>query len=337
MSDDLAWLAGIIDGEGAVAITRHVDGDSIHYSTYIDIGMSHQETLKRVASILESIGITDVLARRQAPQSINNQVMFGVRVTRLSAIRTLCEAVLPLSTTKQKHLTEMLHYVERRLDGVTLNEEGRIAAGPGYRKPYTEDDARSYATLKRLNSRGSERDPINSIEWIHARKLTANSYNANVVFTPELRLLEHSILEQGWIQPILASPKLQIIDGFHRWRLSLDSDAIKQRYAEEVPVAIVRLEEPDAMMLTVRINRAKGDHVAVRLSDIVQQLHNDLGCTVEEIMKGCGMGKNEVELLLAGTLLKARNLESYKYSKAWVPIETRHAEKAAAEEFEREA
>lgn len=179
-------------------------------------------------------------------------------------------------------------------------------------------------------------DPIDNIHWLFAGSLKPNLYNPNVVFSPELRLLELSILENGWLQPIIVNVNRIVIDGFHRLKLSTDSAAIRDRYAEDVPCVIFDISDPEAMMLTVRINRAKGTHVAVRLSDVVQELHNELGCTVEEIMRGCGMGKNEVELLLAGTLLKARNLESYRYSKAWIPIETRHAQKEE-EVFEREA
>lgn len=177
-------------------------------------------------------------------------------------------------------------------------------------------------------------EPIENIVWKPSRNLRQNAWNPNVVFSPELRLLEESILRNGWLQPIIISNTDLIIDGFHRWRLSMDSPAIRDRWFEEVPCVVFDISDPEAMMLTVRINRAKGTHVAVRLSDVIQELHNDLGCTVEEIMRGCGMGKKEVELLLAGTLLKTRNLETYKYSKAWIPIETRHAKKE--ESFERE-
>lgn len=177
-------------------------------------------------------------------------------------------------------------------------------------------------------------DPIDNIHWLLSSSLKPNLYNPNVVFTPELRLLERSILENGWLQPILVNVNRIIIDGFHRHKLSTDSVAIRERWAEEVPCVIFDISDPEAMMLTIRINRAKGTHVAVRLSDVVQELHNDLGIPVADIMRGCGMSKDEVELLLAGTLLKSRSLENYKYSNAWVPIETRHAKKD--EEFERD-
>lgn len=188
--------------------------------------------------------------------------------------------------------------------------------------------------MKVVRVEGSKSDdPIDNIHWVLTRSLKANLYNPNVVFSPELRLLELSILESGWLQPLIINTNKLIVDGFHRWKLSTDSAAIRDRWFEEVPCVIFDISDPEAMMLTVRINRAKGTHVAVRLSDVIQELHNDLGVTIEEIMRGCGMGRNEVELLLAGSLLKTRKLENYRYSKAWVPIETRHAK---VEEFERE-
>ncbi len=177
--------------------------------------------------------------------------------------------------------------------------------------------------------------PLDSFEWLPSRTLTANAYNPSVVFSPEMRLLEESLWLRGWMQPLLvASGTLEIIDGFHRWRISMDSQRIRDRDAEEVPCCLLDLSRAEAMMETVRINRAKGTHVAVRLSDVVQELHQDLGVSTEEIMKGCGMDRDEVELLLAGTLLRTRNLASYKYSSAWIPIETRRQQ--AEEAFERE-
>jgi len=80
------------------------------------------------------------------------------------------------------------------------------------------------------------KDPINRIEWRDAASLEANNWNPNVVFTPELRLLERSILLTGWTQPILITADGLIIDGFHRVRLALDSRAILERYGGKLPL-----------------------------------------------------------------------------------------------------
>src|SRR4051794_25523211 len=117
-----------------------------------------------------------------------------------------------------------------------------------------------------------DKEPISRIEWRDAATLRANEYNPNVVFTPELRLLERSLLLTGWVQPILILEDGTIIDGFHRSRLSAESPALKARYDGKVPCAVLDVPRSQAMILTIRMNRAKGTHVAVRMSEIVREL-----------------------------------------------------------------
>ncbi len=164
-------------------------------------------------------------------------------------------------------------------------------------------------------------DPIVKIEWVPASELNANAWNPNVVFKQELRLLETSIMRTGWIQPILISRIGTIIDGFHRWRLSQDSKQLAERYGGKVPCSRLDVDEAEAKMLTVRINRAKGTHVAVRMAEIVQQLVDDHGLLPEEIAKGIGANADEVDLLYQNSIFKARNLADAPYSKAWYPAE----------------
>jgi ParB-like chromosome segregation protein Spo0J len=162
-------------------------------------------------------------------------------------------------------------------------------------------------------------DPINQIQWMKASELNANGYNPNVVFTPELRLLERSILKTGWVQPILISPTRTIIDGFHRWRLSIESPALVERYAGSVPTAMLDVDEREARILTVRMNRAKGVHVALRMSELVRDLVDEGGMDQQEVALEIGATPLEVKTLYDRSLLKARNLAEYKYSEAWTP------------------
>jgi hypothetical protein len=50
-----------------------------------------------------------------------------------------------------------------------------------------------------------------------------------VVFTPELKLLELSIIKRGCLQPILITDKKVIIDGFHRHQLALTSQKVMSK------------------------------------------------------------------------------------------------------------
>jgi len=166
-------------------------------------------------------------------------------------------------------------------------------------------------------------DPITKIEWRDASTLEANGWNPNVVFGPELKLLERSILTCGWIQPIIVNPEGIVIDGFHRWKLSSDSPALRKRYGGKVPCVVMNLDRPAAMMLTIRINRAKGTHVAVQMGVIVRELIDKHGIDPQQIMAEIGATKDEVDLLYQDGVFKMKNIKDYAYSKAWYPYEKR--------------
>ncbi|MBN2024948.1 MAG: ParB N-terminal domain-containing protein [Pirellulales bacterium] len=171
-------------------------------------------------------------------------------------------------------------------------------------------------------------DPVCNVCWLEADTLSANAWNPNVVLRAELRLLETSLLRSGWVQPILVSTALTIIDGYHRVRLALESRALRDRYGGKVPCSILDLDEAEAKMLTVRINRAKGTHVAVRMAELVRQLVEDHGCEIEEIAAGIGATREEVQLLLENDVFKARNLANAPYSRAWYPAESSRTRRA---------
>jgi ParB-like chromosome segregation protein Spo0J len=165
-----------------------------------------------------------------------------------------------------------------------------------------------------------ENMPISNIEWIEVDELNANDYNPNVVFTKEKELLKFSIIKNGWIQPILTTEENIIIDGFHRATLAKTDKEVKELTNGKVPVVRMKLSEPERMLLTIRINRAKGSHIAVKMGDIIKKLINNYGISKKEIMEQIGATKDEIELLMLDNVFKKYEFnEESEYSKAWVP------------------
>lgn len=164
-------------------------------------------------------------------------------------------------------------------------------------------------------------DPVDRIEWRVADELRANDWNPNVVHAPELRLLETSILENGWVQPVLINATGLVIDGFHRVYLARSSKPLRERYAGEVPCAVLDLDDYQARLLTVRINRAKGTHVAIRMSSLVKSVIDEGGLSPEEVARQIGASRAEVDLLYQDDVFKARDIPHHRYSTAWVPVE----------------
>lgn len=153
--------------------------------------------------------------------------------------------------------------------------------------------------------------PLTDIVWKSADELTANDYNPNVVQPQELELIELSLRKHGWLQAILVTQHNVIIDGFHRWSIS-------KKNGWQVPCIVFDMTEQERKLLTIRINRAKGTHVAVRMSDIVKSLVND-GLSREYVAEQIGAKIFEVNLLLEDSIFTKHNVEQHTYSKSWVP------------------
>ena len=162
--------------------------------------------------------------------------------------------------------------------------------------------------------------PISNVTWIDVNELSANDYNPNVVYSKEMQLLKFSILRQGWIQPILISDQNVIIDGLHRATLAKADKQVSALTGGKVPVVKMELSEPERMLLTIRINRAKGSHIAIRMSEIIKTLVNDYGMPIQKICEEIGANKDEVELLLMDDVFKKeKSTKDSPFSKAWIP------------------
>lgn len=159
--------------------------------------------------------------------------------------------------------------------------------------------------------------PISNIEWRDVTELSANDYNPNTVLTPELKLLRFSLLAQGWLQPILITKEGVIIDGFHRSTLAKIDPSVGAMTNGKVPCVVMDLDEPERMLLTIRINRAKGTHSAVKMHDIVYKLYNEHLLTKQQIGDGIGAHVDEVDVLLQQGVFDALDTANKAYSEAW--------------------
>lgn len=162
-------------------------------------------------------------------------------------------------------------------------------------------------------------EPIDNVKWINADTLNPNDYNPNVVLNQEMKLLKFSILKTGWIQPVLISKDNIIIDGYHRYWLSKNDKDIRARYKGKCPCCVLELDEPERKLLTVRINRAKGNHIAVKMHELVTSVIKDYGYSIEDVSNSIGATKEEIDVLLKENVFEAMDIKNHKYSKAWVP------------------
>ncbi len=168
--------------------------------------------------------------------------------------------------------------------------------------------------------RGREQQPISQIVWIHRDELHANDYNPNTQAPPEHDLLRVSLLEDGWTQPLYIRPDRGIVDGFHRWSLSAEP-AIYALTDGFIPCVLQsERSRADQMLSTIRANRARGEHSVLPMAKIVREMIDVEGLTQEQIMRRCGMEREEVVRLYdRGGMTERGTVGKTEFSQGWVP------------------
>lgn len=164
-------------------------------------------------------------------------------------------------------------------------------------------------------------EPVDCVQWVRSERVLANDYNPNSVAPPEMKLLEHSIAEDGYTQPIVAWPVedgFEVIDGFHRHRVGRESKAVSARIHGYLPLAVInsaREDRGDRIASTIRHNRARGKHRVEAMSDIVIELKRR-NWSDERIAKNLGMDQDEILRLCQITGL-ADLFSDQEFSKSW--------------------
>ncbi|EAR6896118.1 ParB-like nuclease domain-containing protein [Salmonella enterica] len=171
-----------------------------------------------------------------------------------------------------------------------------------------------------------EYEPVDCVIWVKREQVTANDYNPNTMSPTEKKLLETSLINDGYTQPVVVLPasqnklrqtRWQIIDGYHRYLLS-KKQTLKKRLHGYIPVTVLSAENhgtAEQMAATVRHNRARGQHRVAAMSDIVRDLSR-LGWGDEKIGEELGMSQDEV-LRLKQISGLAELFAEHNFSEAW--------------------
>lgn len=140
--------------------------------------------------------------------------------------------------------------------------------------------------------------PVYNVRRVPLDQVVANTYNPNSVAPPEMALLEVSIWEDGYTQPVVVIwddelQKYVVIDGFHRHLTMQRSKRIYEREQGMLPVVVLEKAMSDRMASTIRHNRARGTHNVELMSAIVAELV-EMGKGDPWICKHIGMSRDEL-------------------------------------------
>lgn len=162
------------------------------------------------------------------------------------------------------------------------------------------------------------KSPVYNVLAVPIERVEANDYNPNAVAPPEMELLEISIWEDGFTQPIVTYRDRGIyivVDGFHRYLTMKRSERIFRRERGLLPIVVIDKALGERMASTIRHNRARGSHNIELMSNIVSELV-EMGKGDRWICKHIGMSVDELLRLKQITGLAAL-FANREFSKSW--------------------
>lgn len=155
-----------------------------------------------------------------------------------------------------------------------------------------------------------------TIEYVSVDDVHPNSYNPNRMSERDLMILEKSIRDHGFTQPILVqSPDAEfepnsIVDGEHRWR-----KAQEMGYTL-IPAVRVNMTKVQMQLATFQHNRARGSEdieLSTKLLKDLQQLD-----ALKWAQDSLDLDDDFVNKLLQDTTA-AEALAGAEFNEAWVP------------------
>lgn len=313
--DHAAYVAGLFDGEASIGLNRQ--GKS--YRAVVQVSMTHRGTIDHVISLLEKYDLQPKGHGQYAEKGDEHRPAYRLVIARITDIGWLGSQLLPYSVTKRRHWELLVEFCQRRAvhHGVDMVPGVDLRGGHTSHGGFDDRDEDIFNNLRMLNRKGIGQ-PLQDMVWVDPQELTGNNWNPNRVLKAEWRILKRNLEAIGWVQPILARPGGEIIDGFHRWQIAKDHPEVTADGL--IPVCYLDVDDQTARILTVRMNRAKGVHQASAVADIVKHLTGE-GYDRKAVAAELGMSTKELDLMLAESVFEARNIKDWKYSPAWYPVE----------------
>jgi hypothetical protein len=147
---ELGWLAGIMDGEGTIGMSRVLTASKCKNPSYrpiFQIANTDIRILNRASEILYSVcGVASyiVIANRRKAENINKPWKTGYRlqIHVQRRIARVLPMLIPYLTAKREQAEILLAYCSRR-DGRSRHKAG-----------YVDADLRAYDFCRQLNRRG---------------------------------------------------------------------------------------------------------------------------------------------------------------------------------------
>lgn len=128
---DLAYLAGIVDGEGCIAIQKANWQGKWQYAVNMKVTNSDPNIIEHIQSIYLALNVNPLVREKNNQDKPQWKSWFDLYLTKQSAIKTVLEAILPYMIGKKARAIIMLRYIDKTIEREdafqalkTLNHKG---------------------------------------------------------------------------------------------------------------------------------------------------------------------------------------------------------------------
>jgi hypothetical protein len=127
----LAWLAGILDGEGSISVqVYNLPDGRVRLTPFISIVNSDAGIIAECRRVIEEAGSTPRICKKPMSTGAIAGVLacVNLRVDGMEPVKVLLEAVAPyLKSSKRRNAEKVLEYLVSRAErGITRNAKGHI-------------------------------------------------------------------------------------------------------------------------------------------------------------------------------------------------------------------
>lgn len=150
------------------------------------------------------------------------------------------------------------------------------------------------------------------IVYVPIDSIKPNRYNPNRQDEKEFKMLQESMSEDGFTQPIVVQKATnEIVDGEHRWR------AARAKGYETVPVVFVNMTEEQMRISTLRHNRARGAEDQELVTQVLKDLRElgALGWAQETLQ----ISDKDMQVLIDDVPV-SEALAGASFSEGWSPV-----------------
>lgn len=152
----LAWLAGIIDGEGTITVGFLNTRETRQYAPSVTVVNTNPVMIATILAIYDQLGVGSHVMERDRTKSLGKRSIWNVTVQRMGGIEKLLTVLAPFMVAKRAQAELLLRFVRSRIP--------KKNSGSNRDRTYTQEELDMCLEIRNLNdfTPGSEMEKIKS-------------------------------------------------------------------------------------------------------------------------------------------------------------------------------